>query len=209
MSPNDLPMAPHHRHSIRLLGYDYSQAGAYFVTICTQGRACLFGDIADGEMRLNDAGGLVQAVWDEIPGHYAGIDIDLFQIMPNHIHGIIIIGITPVGAGPCACPEPGQTHTGQPRGVAPTLSLPDVVHRFKTLTTKRYADGVKQYGWTPFPGRVWQRNYYEHIIRNNESLNRIRAYIINNPLQWELDRENPIVGAVREPPLPKDEPWRI
>ena len=82
---------------------------------------------------------------------------------------------------------------GQPQGVAPTLSLPDVVHRLKTLTTKRYSDGVKQHDWPPFPGKLWQRNYYEHIIRNENELNRIREYVVNNPLQWELDRENPAV----------------
>jgi REP element-mobilizing transposase RayT len=71
------------------------------------------------------------------------------------------------------------------------MSLGDVVHRFKTMTTKRYADGVKQLGWPPFRGRLWQRNYYEHIIRNEESLNRIREYIAANPLRWHLDRENP------------------
>ncbi len=187
-----LPLRDRNRRSIRLWGYDYSQAGAYFVTICTQKRACLFGDIIDGNMVLNDAGRMVDIVWNEIPKYYAGIDIDAFQIMPNHIHGIIVIV---VGAGPCACPD-----TGQPQGVAPTtagLSLPDVVHRFKTLTTKRYADGVKQHNWPRFPGKLWQRNYYEHIVRNENELNRIRQYIINNPVKWELDRENPngSVGA--------------
>ena len=172
----------HHRRSIRLKGYDYSRPGAYFVTICTQGRLCLFGDVVDGNVILNESGRMVQTVWDEIPHHYPYVDVDAFVIMPNHIHGIVII----VGAGPCACPD-----TGQPQGVAPTLSLPDVVHRFKTLTTKRYADGVKQRGWPPFPGRLWQRNYYKHIIRDENELNRIRQYITNNPLRWALDRENP------------------
>ena len=96
----------HHRRSIRLKGYDYSRAGAYFVTICTQNRECLFGDIVDGEMMLNDAGRMVDAVWNAMPKYYTGVDVDLFQIMPNHIHGIIII----VGAGPCACPDMGQPH---------------------------------------------------------------------------------------------------
>ena len=89
-------------------------------------------------------------------------------------------------------------------GVAATLSLPDVVHRFKTLTTKRYADGVKESGWTPFPGRVWQRNYYEHIIRNEDSLNRIRQYILENPAEWAIDRDNPLAVA----PEP-EEAWRL
>ncbi len=184
--------AIHHRRSIRLQGYDYSQAGAYFVTLCTQNRECLFGDIVNGDMRLNDAGRMVQAVWDEIPAHYPGIDIDAFIVMPNHIHGIIVI----VGAAPCgrpdsACSPNGQArgNDGQARGPAPTeLSLSDVVHRFKTMTTKRYVDGVKQNGWSPFAGKLWQRNYWEHIIRNEPELNRIREYIHNNPAQWKLDK---------------------
>ena len=90
----------HHRRSIRLSGYDYSQAGAYFVTICTQNRQCLFGEIVDGEMRLNDAGQMVQLVWSELAQHYAGVEIDGFVVMPNHIHGIVIL--TSVGAGPGA-----------------------------------------------------------------------------------------------------------
>ena len=164
-------------------------------------------------MALNDAGQMAQTVWDEIPNHYAGIDTDEFVIMPNHIHGIVII----VGAGPRACPDSAKPHTGQssrmgqpqgvengqPQGVARTLSLPDVVHRFKTMTTKRYADGVKQHDWPPFPGKLWQRNYYERIIRNETELNRIREYIANNPMKWEFDRENPGVdhreGQARGP----------
>jgi REP element-mobilizing transposase RayT len=195
--------SPHrNRRSLRLQGYDYSQAGAYFVTLCTQDRKDLFGVVENGEMRLNNAGRMVQTVWDEIPAHYPGIDIDMFQIMPDHIHGIIIIEADPVAADPAdpvaADPAPVAADPADPvaadTGVCPDddddiLSLSDVVHRFKTLTTKRYVDGVKQHGWPPFPGRVWQRNYYEHIIRNDESLNRIRKYIANNPMKWELDRK--------------------
>jgi putative transposase len=147
-------------------------------------------------------------MWDEwwrrrglkVPNHYPGVECDTFLIMPNHIHAVIVL----VGAGPRARPEPN----GQPRGVAPTrnalaLSLPDVVHRFKTLTTKRYADAVKQLGWNSFSGRLWQRNYFEHIIRDEDSLNRIRQYILDNPMRWEFDRDNPL--ATR--PEPKDA-WR-
>jgi putative transposase len=176
----------HHRCSIRLKGYDYAQAGAYFVTLCTQNRVCLFGDITDGEMRLNDAGQLVLTVWNELPVHYAGVDIDAFVIMPNHIHGIIVLSVGTVGAGPRACPQ------GRPRGGAPTMSLPDVVHRFKTLTTKRYTDGVKQSNWPPFPGKVWQRNYYERVIRGEAELGRARRYIETNPAQWQTDTESGI-----------------
>jgi REP element-mobilizing transposase RayT len=178
----------HHRRSIRLKGYDYTLAGAYFVTIVTQGRRHLFGEVADGEIRLSEAGRMVYDVWMDLPKHYPGVELDAFVIMPNHIRGIIIL----VGAGPRACPDTGQPQEmGQPQGVAPTLGLPGAVHRFKTMITKLYADGVKQLGWQPFPGRLWQRNYYEHIIRNDDSLDRIREYIAANPLRWHLDRENP------------------
>ena len=177
-------VATHYRRSIRVQGYDYASAGAYFVTICTQNRDYLFGNIIDGTMRLNKAGEMIQTVWNEIPGHYIDIDVDEFVIMPNHIHGIIVI----VGAGPCACPDADSHTNRQPRGVAPTrLSLPDVVHRFKTLTTKRYVDGVKNYRWRPFARTLWQRNYWEHIIRSEDDLNLTREYIHNNPAQWELD----------------------
>jgi len=209
----------HTRQSIRLKNYHYSCSGGYFVTIVARNRECNFGIIDTTEMMVNDAGRMVRSIWNELPEHYPGVDIDAFQIMPNHIHGIILLtnnnhAITPtksVEAGPCACPDrikpPYNEQTqdnvgqprhpnGQPRGVAPTaiskpLSLPDVVHRFKTLATKLYIDGVKKNNWPPFPGKLWQRNYFEHIIRNEYDLNRIREYIINNPSQWENDIENP------------------
>jgi REP element-mobilizing transposase RayT len=182
------------RRSIRLKEYDYRQAGAYFVTIVTQDRSCLFGDVVNGKMQLNDAGQMVHAVWDDLPKYYPGVETDIFVVMPNHIHGVIFL----VGAGPCACPEFG----GQPQGVAPTinasanlvaqhLSLPDVLHRFKTLTTQRYTRGVKKTGWSRFNSRLWQRNYFEHVIRSEDSLNRIRQYIFDNPVRWEFDRDNP------------------
>lgn len=178
-----------HRRSIRLRDYDYTSAGAYFVTIVTHGRKWLFGEIAAGVTRLNDAGHMAQEVWNELPIHYAGVEVDEFVVMPNHIHGVIIV----VGAGPCARPP----KNGQPQGVAPTknasvFSLPDIVHRFKTLTTKRYVDGIKQFDWRRFDGLLWQRNYFEHVIRSEESLSRIRQYILDNPARWEFDRENPL-----------------
>ncbi|BBO90752.1 hypothetical protein DSCOOX_39320 [Desulfosarcina ovata subsp. ovata] len=139
------------------------------------------------QMVLNDAGKMIRSVWDEIPHHYPGIGTDEFVIMPNHIHGIIVI----VKAGSRACPSSVQPSIkGQPQGGAPTMTLPDVVHRFKTMTTKRYSDGVKQNDWKPFPGKLWQRNYWEHIVRDELELNAIREYVRNNPAQWELDRLN-------------------
>lgn len=185
-----------HRRSIRLKDYDYTNAAAYFVTIVTHDRKVLFGEITDGVMRLNEAGRMVQEVWVELPEYYAGVQDDAFVVMPNHIHGVISL----VGAGPRARPA----HQGQPQGVAPTaMSLPDVVHRFKTLTTKRYIEGVKNFGWAAFTHRFWQRNYFEHVIRNDASLKRIRQYILDNPARWEFDRENPL--ALR--PEAKDA-WR-
>ncbi|HON94026.1 MAG TPA: transposase [Sedimentisphaerales bacterium] len=165
------------------------------------------------EMVLNGAGRMVQTVWEDMGVYYSGVKTDEFVVMPNHVHGIIVL----VGATPRGRPDSlnrtdagDGIHSGQAQGPAPTLSAPDVVHRFKTLTTKRYADGVKQSGWPTFSGRLWQRNYYEHIIRDDASLDRIREYIVNNPAKWALDRENPdIVEARSNAALPKDEPWRI
>jgi len=196
------------RKSIRLKKYDYSQPGFYFITICTQNMDHLFGRIIVGatprgcpEMVLNHAGEMIKTVWNEIPQFYNGIQTDEYVIMPNHFHGIVCI----VGAGPCACPiysmspcacqqngQPqGVISDGQPRGVAPTgLSLPDVVHRFKTMTTRRYIDGVKQNILPPFNRRIWQRNYWEHIVRNDNELERIRKYILQNPQKWETDKLN-------------------
>ncbi len=170
---------------MRLKRYDYSKDGAYFVTILTRERECLFGEIYNGKMILNDAGKMVQKVWDEIPKFYEGITIDAFQIMPNHVHGIVTI----VRAGPRACPDPIKGNLacrqGRPQGVALTVS--DIVHRFKTLTTKMYIDGVDRHHWPSFNRRLWHRNYYEHIIRDEQSLGQIRQYIINNPCRWHED----------------------
>lgn len=193
-----------HRRSIRLQGYDYSRAGAYFITICAQNRKCLFGKFVNGKMGLNNAGMMVQAVWDEIPAHYPGIDIDAFIVMPNHIHGIVVIVRTATRDHP---DDGNGQNNGQAQGPAPTtapdvrhddgkkrtagLSLPDVVHRFKTMTTKQYAHGVKQNHWPRFSGKLWQRNYYERIILDENELNRIRQYIMDNPARWDIDRENP------------------
>ncbi|MBU4268128.1 MAG: transposase [Acidobacteria bacterium] len=162
----------HHRRSIRLKGYNYSQNGVYFVTMCVQNRECLLGKVVDNKMVLNDAGTMIRSVFEEIPQFYPGAGIDIFQIMPNHVHAIIY-----VGADPCAC----SSGKGQPRGVAPTLSLPDIIHRFKILTTKRYMDHAIQKNWQPFLKKLWQRNYYEHIIRDKGEYDLIGEYIKNNP----------------------------
>ncbi len=157
----------HHRRSIRLKGYDYSQAGAYFVTICVNQRRSLLGTIDNGIMHPSSAGEMIQIVWDEIANYYQGIDIDAFVLMPNHIHGIIIL----------------EDNT--------TLKLGDVVHRFKSLTTAKYRHGVYNQEWPSFENRLWQRNYYEHIIRNPESWDRLQEYIRDNPLLWNGDSLHP------------------
>jgi REP element-mobilizing transposase RayT len=176
----------HHRQSIRLKGYDYAQMGAYFVTICVKDHVCLFGDVEQGEMNLNNAGNMIKTWWLAIPGKYRHFELDECIIMPNHFHGIIKIV---VGADQCVCPDPfNETkemgeHIGSP--------LPRIMQWFKTMTTNEYIRGIDAYGWERFNGKLWQRNYYEHIIRDEKELQSIREYIANNPTQWELDTENP------------------
>jgi REP element-mobilizing transposase RayT len=182
----------HHRRSIRLKGYNYAQAGAYFVTICTQGRECLFGEIKNGEMELNPAGRMVQAVWEELPEHYSGVEVDEFIVMPNHVHGIIIINEMvgaihelPVQKHEMPVQKPIQETAESIRKSRRQMVLPKIVGRFKMNSAKRVNE------WRETPGLpVWHRNYYEHIIRDEDSLNKIREYIIQNPLRWEFDREN-------------------
>ena len=172
----------HRRRSIRLRGYDYAQVGAYFVTVCTQNMEYLFGDVLRGAAALSEAGEMVRTVWEELSLHYSGIGTDAFVVMPNHIHGVVILSAPPVTG------KPSFDLDREAQGIAPMrMGLPDVVHRFKTLTTKRYTDGVKDRGWQRFSGRLWQRNYWEHVIRDEDELGRIREYIVENPAKWECD----------------------
>jgi len=178
------PPAPG-RRSIRLKGFDYTRPGAYFVTLCTHNRQCLFGDfvIVDGEVQLNERGGIVTACWNNIPHHFSNITIDAFIVMPNHVHGIIIINDAAVGAkhslnSANASPLP-------PTGTQPG-SLAAIVQNYKSVSTRKI-NAVRSAPGHP----VWQRNYYEHIIRTDSDLARIRRYIANNPLQWTQDRLNP------------------
>jgi len=176
----------HHRRSIRLKNYDYSRPGAYFVTVCTHNRESLFGHIHENAMILNEAGGMVERWWRELPNKYPMIDTDAYSVMPNHLHGIIAI----VGAALRGRPDGSNPNKGgQPHRVAPTLG--DMINWFKTMTTNDYIHGVKQCQWRPFPGKLWQRNYYEHVIRDERDLIAIREYVINNPAGWEKDIENP------------------
>ena len=182
------------RKTLRLSDYDYSQPGAYFVTIVTQARKCLFGEIHNKEMSLNNPGNMVQDWWLELLNKYPELSLSEYIIMPNHFHGIIEIALN-VGADLRVCPDDeidkGKrsmgAHTGAP--LPQNGSLPDIVRWFKTMTTNGYIRGVKLHGWPPFDGKLWQRNYYEHVIRDERDYEAIVDYIQTNPDNWERDEE--------------------
>lgn len=186
----------HHRRSIRLCGYDYAQEGLYFVTICCQDRVCLFGEIVNGEMALNDAGRMVEKWYYKTAENFSHIRCLDMVVMPNHFHCIWQIEndftVTNVGANPCVRPiikrnEQMGRHVGEQMGRHVGLPLHRVVQWFKTMTTNEYIRGVEKYDWIPFNRKLWQRNYYEHIIRNAESYANIAEYITNNPASWQND----------------------
>jgi len=177
----------HHRRSIRLQDYDYSSEGAYFVTMCTQNRECLFGEIVNGEMILNEYGKIVEQCWNDLPNHYDNIELDAYVIMPDHFHGIIfIVSVDSVNAiDSVDSVSVGAIHE-LPRLRRRKMLLPKIVGRFKMNSAKqinlmRNTPGIS----------VWQRNYYEHIIRNDKSLENIRNYIINNTSKWYYNDYNP------------------
>ncbi len=176
------------RRSIRLRGYDYARTGAYFVTICTQNRALLFGDTVDGEMVLTQPGLMVETVWNELPNRFPHLELDACVVMPNHMHGIFVLHNTQTVEHNTQMGD----HKDRPYGTLPG-TVGRVVQAFKSITTHEYTRGVKQCGWPRFKGKIWQRNYYEHVIRSDGELNRIRKYIAENPAQWALDRENPVI----------------
>jgi putative transposase len=185
------------RRSIRLKGYDYSQPGAYFVTLVARQRECLFGEISDGEARLSEVGKVVWDVWQALPARYAEIDLDEAVVMPNHFHGIIWIKEVGVGAiHELPQPETPQPETPQPetpireepfemrRLLRRQMLLPKVIGYFKMNSAKRI-NALRDTPGEP----VWQRNYYERVIRNEGELEAIREYIRANPLIWEDDQE--------------------
>ncbi|QPM69083.1 transposase [Atribacter laminatus] len=249
----------HHRQPLRLKDYDYSQAGMYFITICTQNHGCLFGEIIEEKILLNEAGKMIEKWYVELINKFPDIEDYEYIIMPNHIHFIIHkidqnkpdqqkmnnprrgepvcspnicsrIDILPITNRADTQVRPYDDkneklndeknsmdlncigvdlggHAGPPLRKIEKYderitenketgeytmgsSIPKIVQWFKTMTTNEYIRRVKQDGWKPFNGRLWQRNYYEHIIRNEIELNQIREYIMNNPLKWLLDREN-------------------
>ena len=176
----------HHRKSIRLKGYDYSRAGLYFITICVKDRECLFGEIVDGKMILNDAGKLVENEWLNIIVRFPNVQLHQHIVMPNHFHTImeITVGATLVVAHDNIVAHDNKRATTR---VAPTKTVGDIVGAFQSIVTVEYIRGVKNHCWKSFNGKLWQRNYYEHIIRDEKSYHRISEYIINNPKNWKED----------------------
>ena len=175
----------HRRRSLRLSSHDYSEAGSYFVTIVTQGRLCLFGKVSDSDIELNEAGEMVSRVWNGLPDRFSNISVDDFIVIPNHIHGIVDI----YGVGASLVGALSAKETGATTRVAPTLG--EVIGAFKSLTTVEYSRLVRSEGWPVFNGRLWQRNYFEHIVRGSQSRERILDYILGNPENWATDYENP------------------
>ncbi len=165
------------RRSLRLKDYDYAQPGAYFVTTVTRDRLSLFGEIVADSMRLNAFGDIVRACWDDLPSHYAHIELDAFVVMPNHVHGIIILE-NPAGEGLKPSPAGTIATTTKRHG------LPEIVRAFKTFSARR----INELRGTPNVP-VWQRSFHERVIRSDHELNRIRQYLIDNPEQWALDSE--------------------
>jgi len=224
----------HHRRSIRLRGYDYSQAGLYFITICTQNRLHLFGEIMNDKMVLNDAGKMVKKIWSEIPNDFNNTKLHEHIIMPNHIHGVI--EITTVGADSISARNADSISARNADSIsarnadsisarnaderaerakraemdsAPTI--PNIVQSFKRHTTIKYIKMVKQHILPPFNKRIWQRNYWEHIIRNENECRRIVQYIIDNPAKWGNDKLNGGIGnqVMESPAIYNEEPWMI
>ena len=184
---------PFHRRTIRLPDYDYSQPGMYFVTLCAQEREAIFGHICDGVMNVNDIGAMITNWYFEIAHKYANYRCDEFVIMPDHMHFIVEIREF-VGADLCVRPKnPDKTNEfcicDKHKGAFATIQgahtgapLPEMVQWFKTMTTNAYINNVKHNGWRPFVGKLWQRNYYEHIIQGDAELYFVREYIRNNPM---------------------------
>ncbi len=180
-----------------MAGFDYASEGAYFVTICIQNRECL---LVPETIRT-----MVKKSWDDLSVRFPQILLDEFVIMPNHIHGIVFIMDNPVCRGESCIrprsirpnpdhPEEGD-HKDRPYGTR-VGSIGRMIQAFKSITTHHYTTGIKQRDWPSFQKRLWQRNYYERIIRNDEELNHIRQYIRDNPKNWHQDPEN-IDPAIR------------
>jgi putative transposase len=155
------------RKALRLQGYDYTSSGAYFVTICQQNRECLFGTPTEDGIALTAAGEMVATTWQKLPAKFLNTELDYFVVMPNHFHAIVTIE---------------DTTESKMRS-----SLSVMVEWFKTMTITAYIRGVKKQGWLHFNQPLWQRSYYDRIIRSESALNTIREYILFNPSKWRED----------------------
>ena len=172
----------HHRKSIRLKGYDYSKEGFYFITICTQNRECLFGEIIEGKMILNNAGLMIEKIYKELPNYFGNANLNEYIIMPNHFHCIIeIVGVESISTHDI------QLSNRVDMESTPT-TIPNILQTFKRYTTLEYIKMVKSNKLPNFNRRIWQRNYYENIIRNDQIHEKIIEYIKNNPLKWKEDK---------------------
>ena len=213
------------RKSTRLQGYDYAASASYFVTIGVQGRGCLFGEVVDGVMVLNIAGLMIESWWGQIEVKFPTVSVDAYVVMPNHFHGIVMLGARVEKETSRAATAGGHTgpplqnvavvgeadvgamdgsNVGADLRVRPPLTtemprnptLAHVIQWFKTMTTNDYMRGVRGGDFPPFSERLWQRNYYEHIVREG-TLDKVRAYIEGNPARWTEDEENPARTATR------------
>lgn len=188
----------HHRRSIRLRGYDYTRDGAYFVTLCVRDRTCLFGEVVNGEVRLSAAGRIVAEAWTWLAAQYPYVALDAWVVMPNHLHGIIVMGdgggVDDGGTGGSRTARTGDAHAstgGADASMGPVKRKPlgRLIGAFKTVSTKRLNE------MRGTPGAVlWHRDFYEHVIRDAADLRRIRAYIAANPARWGRDRNHPPPG---------------
>ncbi len=155
------------RKRVRSEGFDYAEPGWYFVTICTEDRHCLFGSVSDGVICLGPASQMAYDHLQRLPERFNDIGLDAFVVMPNHVHGIIVL--EPVDDGPSP------------------VTLSDVVAAYKRITTHAYIIDVRDNGWPAFPGRLWQRSFHDSIIHSDRHLDRIREYIEANPFLWPKD----------------------
>lgn len=171
----------HTRRTLRLCDYDYSRSGAYFITICVQDRLCLFGDVVEENVQLNASGEMVLHWWLELPRKYTHGLVDDVIVMPNHLRGVILINDYSTE------PDPPQAEA----------SLGAIVGWFKTMTTNAYIRQVRESAWQPFHLRLWQRNYFEHIIRSERAHHRLRTYIATNPARRSFDQEHPLHQRTR------------
>jgi putative transposase len=170
-----------HRKVLRLRDYDYSQNGAYFITICTHRRQFLFGRFEDGKLIVNEFGKIVETCWSELPSHYNDIQLDTFIVMSNHVHGIVVFD-SEARAGL----RPAPTAQGNGSDCKIDKSLFGIVRSFKAFSSRKINQARN------LPGAaVWQRGYYEHVIRNESDLEETRYYINSNPEKWLCDHENP------------------